>query len=136
MYWAATTCSVRVGADLGEEARLLEPVARGRLVVVSHGVDLAYFNGAPLTGSGDTDVLMVAEFNHGRNAEAAVALYDAARSRASVTGNWRWTFAGRGSEELPIQGPNVTRTVTVQDARPFYRASRVVVVPARARAAR
>lgn len=103
-----------------------------KLYVVPHGVDCSHYAPADSTseaGTEDIDIAIFGNLGEHWNADAAAAVYQAAQG---MTEKRQWALVGRGSDRLHQRlgaPPDLLATGYVDDLRPYYRRSRVVLVP-------
>jgi len=131
LYQRTSERATVVVAISTEEAALLGAggVDPKRVVVVPHGVDLSYFGPDAAVAEAEFDVAVFGDFRFARNCEPA---RDAARWAAVHHPGLRWAFVGdierRDADALRATG--ATATGRVDDIRPYYAKTRVVLVPA------
>lgn len=98
-------------------------------VLLPHAIDTSYFTPQPPAPEHDEmlDVAVFGDLTRDRNWRPTLEFVEASRPDRS----WRWGFVGRsGSEITDRAAPGDLVTGLVEDVRPFYQRSRVVVVPA------
>lgn len=109
-----------------------------KIDVFPHSIDCSYFSPAgPGQVSMKWDVLVVGNFEQPRNGRGVVELARAMRRlEPARLASWRWAFVGKGSCPLvkstfgspPMPG-TFFATGYVDDIRPFYNDTRLVLVP-------
>jgi glycosyltransferase involved in cell wall biosynthesis len=130
LYERTSDRSAVVVAISTEERALFKGagVDQDRMVVVPHGVDLTYFAPEPSVTEPEFDVAVFGDFRFPRNLMPARDAFDwAARHQPEL----RWAFVGdielRDADVLRAAGAMVTGRV--EDLRPYYTKTRVVLVP-------
>lgn len=98
-----------------------------QVFVVPHFVDVEYYSPGDWNGTADLDVAVFGNFAEERNLSPVLDIL-----RAATTGQreWRWAVVGRQRSPVPVYPGQPLVTRGVDDVRPFYRRSKVVVVPA------
>lgn len=116
-----------------EKSLLSRFVDPENIAVVPHGVDCEYF--APMKSEQDLHVGIFGLFSEGRNYDGAMSVLNSYwkwNSLQEKATEWRWALVGQGGESLASAcvGKDVLVTGFVPDLRPYYRRTKVVMVPA------
>jgi glycosyltransferase involved in cell wall biosynthesis len=100
--------------------------------VVPHGIDCEYYTPLASAVESDIDVAVFGGLGQRRTYEPALALFTAMETESSSTREAiSWGFIGQNPHEslLAMRSPRVTVSGFVDDVRPYYSRTRVVVVP-------
>ena len=127
LYRAVSRRASAVLAISSDEARWFADsgIPAERLIVIPHGVDTEYFAPSDEADSVDIDVGVFGLID-ARNREPALTVVEAA------TANWQWAFVGSIDEKSQqrLEARGITTTGWLSDLRPYYRRTKVVLVPA------
>lgn len=124
-----------------EERQFLSAfIAQDKIAVLDHGIDCRYFSPTAASEKDSNeqwDVLVVANFTQNRNVRGLKHIAEALRSTPLENRpKLRWAVVGSGSEVAVAEIFSELQTADtflaagrVSDVRPYYRATKIVVVP-------
>jgi glycosyltransferase involved in cell wall biosynthesis len=102
----------------------------GRIDVIPHSLDCEYYR--PLPATEDIDLGLFGRMSEWRTYRPALSLFERWRNGSWDDACWRWAFVGRDPAPAiqSLQQYGALVSGTVEDLRPYYARSRVIVVPA------